>query len=167
MPVQCLQQDPNSHGTEQGLSLETMRQWFHSLLGLALADIQLLCTFPLPFPFSFPRRDSHSLRVRQEKMPLAEALPFAPRKPLWVCMQENTAELQQFIPFQFPTYRFDDLNEVCSRDLPPVHTSPLERIRHRQLLLAQEVMQPDKSRGVRCTNKGRVTSLPGLAARWR
>ena len=86
---------------------------------------------------------------------------------LWVGMQENRAELQQFTTVLFPMYLLDDFNEVCSLDLPPVHTSLLEHVHHPQLLFVQEVLQRDKSLGVRCTNKGNATLLPGLAALWR
>lgn len=81
-------------------------------------------------------------------------------------MQENRAESQPFTTFPLPTYLLDDFDELCSLDLPPVHTSLPEYIRHRQLLFLQDVMQPDQSLGVRRTNKGNATLPAGLAALW-
>lgn len=69
------------------------------------------------------------------------------------------AEAQQSI-----AYLPEDFNEVVSLDLPPIHTCPLEHVHHLQLICLQEVVQCDKSLGVRCTDQGNGTPLPGPAA---
>lgn len=65
-------------------------------------------------------------------------------------------ELQQFVTFLCPPYLLDDFNEVCFLDVSAFHASFLEDIHQCCLPSAQEVMQCDKSLGVRYARRGNI-----------